>query len=370
MRHKRTSGRKRFTEESPRLLRRTGWAELSEEGRRRAQAEDEEANRRAEALVSLVRLRRAPCKGPEKLREEHAALLAKMSVLLKQAEDGKRDLTPRETRKWDSMEAKLVARKADIAVHVEIDRLASALRDPLQRIDSTRWRCSRAAVRRKIAEELFNCFVLEIRHARHWWDGVRSLQTERDAYLKAARIIAKLPRISHEAEAAFRFHRGVPAPADLKHQALLLNGRVNWFLQVRPRPLYHHTARYLDRLTLRLAAILTHTTDLTTHYALGEILPCVLDAAWQFYPDLAPRRGAGDPLTRYKRDMSMSKKDAARPVEQRIYLDPRATLKLAENRFLEYRKLLFKNDDRFPVSLFQPHRSIRTVDRMAPTKTR
>ncbi len=423
MRHKRRAVRKRVAEKSPRPPRRTRWTELSEDDRRRAQAEDEEANRRGKASVSLIRLRAAAGQGSEKLRGEYAALRAKMRALLKKTEDEKRaltaeetsewdridaelvarqaeikkhekidpaasallekmralinnaehekrGLTPEETQEWDRMEAELVARKGDITTHVEIDRLASVLRDPLNRIDSTRWRCSPDPVRRKIAEELFSLFVLEIQHARRWYEGIQSLETERDAYLKAAGILAKVPRISDEAEAAFRFHRGLPAPTDLKHHALLLNGRVNWFLQFRHRPLYRHTARYLDRLILRLAAILTHTTDLTTHYILGEVLPCVLDTAWQFYPDLAPQRGAADPLTRYKRDISMSKKDAARPPEHRIYLDPHATLKLAENRFLDYRELLFKNDDRFPASLFKPHRSKRTVDHQAPTKAR
>ena len=404
MRPKRRVGRKRVAEKSPRPPRRTGWVELSEEDRRRAQAEDEEANRRGEASFSLVRLRATPGLDPERRRRDYGALLEKMSALLKKAvgekrvltveeasewdridtelvalqaesqkyekvdpaasalrermcalinlaEQEKRDFTPEEIQEWDRMEADLVARKADVRTHVEIDRLASAIRDQLDKIDDTRWRCSPIPVRRKIAEELFNVFVLEIQHARRWHDGIRSLQTERDAYLKAARILAKAPRISDEAE-EFGFHRGLPALADLKHHALLLSGRVNWFLQFRHRALYRHTARYLDRLVLRLAVILTHTTKLNKYRILGEVLPGVLDTAWQFYPDLAPRRGAADPLTRYKRDMKYVNRS------------------LVENRFLRYREALFKNDDRFPALLFQPHRPKRTVDHQAPTKAR
>ncbi len=304
------------------------------------------------------------------MRRECSDLLAKMRALIDHAEHEKRGLTSKETREWDRMEAAIVSRKAESAMHAEIDRLASALRDPLQMIDSTRWRCSRDGVRRKIAEELFNFFGLEIRHARHWWDGVRSLQANRDAHLKAARVIAKLPGISHDAEAPFRFHAGLPVTTDLTHHARLLDGRLKWFLQFRPLPLYRHAARCLSRLALRLTAILAHTTDLTPHYILRDVLPSVLEAAWQFYPDIAPRRGAADPLTRYKRDLAARRKDAARPSEQRVYLDPQAMLKLADNRFLQYRELLFENDGRFSLALFEPHRSARTVHHHCPTKAR
>jgi hypothetical protein len=423
MRRNRTTGRRQVARKPPRPQRRTVPVNSLEKARRRARIADEEATRRAEASVSLVRLRATPGQGPEKIRREYAALLARMRALLKRAEDEKRaltaeeasewdridaalaarraeikryekpiaaasalrekmralldnaqreklDLTSKETQEWDRMEADLVARKADIATQVAIDQLASELRAPLHRIDSTRWRCPLDAVQRKIAEELFNFFILEIRPAQRWWDGVRSLQAERDAYLKAAKILTKIPRTSDEAEAAFGFHRDLPAPPNLKYQGERLNGRLNWFLQFRPRPLYCHSARYLNRLILRLTAILTHTTDLTPHYILKELLPGVLGTAWQSYSALAPRRGAADPLTRYKRDISAAKKDLARPLEQRIRLDPRATLNLSENHSLEYRTLLFKNDDRFPLSLFEPRRSTRTVDHHSPTKVR
>jgi len=367
---KRRDDRKRVASMPRRRPRQAAWAALSEKDRQIARAAAEDDNRRAEASVSLVRLRPAPGQGPEDLGRECSVLLGKLRALLKKAADQGRDLSAEEASEWDLMEVEFVAGKAGISMHAEIDRLSSALRDPLHLIDSTRWRCSSDAVQRKIAEELYNVFVLEIRHARRWYDGVRNLQTERDAYLKAAKILGKTPPVSRDAEAVFGFHHGLPTPVDLKHHALLLNRRVNWFLQFHQRPLFRHTPRLLDGLTLRLAAILAHTTDLSTHYILREVLPSVLDTAWRFYPDLAPQRGAADPLTRHKRNIRSRMQDAARPMEQRTYLDPRAMIKLADNRFMEYRELLFKNDSRFPDLLFRLHRPIRTVTHKAPSRPR
>lgn len=214
----------------------------------------------------------------------------------------------------------------------EIDDMASAIRDALDRVPTDRWRCSRDLARRKIAEAIFMTFG-QIWYASESLNVDLQLRDRSDKYRKAAKIL-----------------RGERIAADLQHWALRLDTLAK---SCGHLSFAHEKAEYLDGLTVTFVAILVHTTDMTKGYILKEIIDEILQLAFPRSPLIALQRGARDARKRYVRAMSRVKGSPLR--------------KLAENQFLLLRRFLFIADGRFPASLFQPHRSKRTVAYLAPT---
>jgi len=115
---------------------------------------------------------------------------------------------------------------------------------------------------------------------------------------------------------------------------------------------------HLNHLVLDLVAILTHLTNMSPNYLLGgtrsprPIIPATLRLLWDCGRDCVPPRGAANPLKRYR--------DSAARIEAAAYNHGDDDYRIADDN-LGRRAVMFARDDRFPLSLFEPHRTIRTV---------
>ena len=109
-------------------------------------------------------------------------------------------------------------------------------------------------------------------------------------------------------------------------------------------PLNEVKSKFIDKLTLNLVAILSHTTDLTTNYMTKEILPGILSAVLECYPDFANKIRVENIHKRFKNIGTSS----TRPEMLR-----------------RIRFILFVGDDRFPEKLFRPH----PIHRFVPHRT-
>jgi hypothetical protein len=223
-----------------------------------------------------------------------------------------------------------------------IEQLATTLRSDnvLAGIDSTRWRCSTDLALPKIAEAIIETFG-EIRLRRGQADGLLSVKDKKDAYRNAS---IKLRSVGAD-------DRGLGSDAKWLegHQKNIENSLGYQLYRPTPKAI----AECLDKLTMNLVAILSHATNLTEYYILTAILPTILEAAWNVNPDCAPARGKKDSLSRYK--LAMSKcVQLSRNTARRTWN--------AADQLEMFRFLLFAGDDRFPESLFEPHRAVRTVE--------
>jgi len=210
----------------------------------------------------------------------------------------------------------------------EIRRVTSAIRN-LCSIDSTRYRqeVTAARVEEKAGEAIVEKFqTLEVdstlrSERRELGDKVEG---RRDAWRRAAQAL----------------RRAAPDRAALDEKKAR---DYETILESLPPLRQIHAPAHIDSLTLDLVAIYWHTTDLSRQHVLKEIVPRILSVAWSCYPRSAPRRGAGAPFARFKR----------------LRCRPDG---LASDDYLYHRRcLLFAGDGRFVQALFEPHRTIRTV---------
>ena len=235
----------------------------------------------------------------------------------------------------------------------EIRRVVAELRKQsvLVGVDRTRYRgnLAPALVLDKVAEAV----ALTLRYLRYERTlreerakEYRALSTLRDGYRHMARQL----RPDDPREAA-----GLAKRADM-YADLAKHSKGD---HPRPRlPGYPDVSpsMHLNRLVLDLVAILTHATNLTQYQLLGQHVPAILSALWECGRGYVPSRGAENPLKRYK--------DSAKRIKERLYALGDDDHTLAEDMRLGRAKL-FAGDDRFPLSLFDPHRTIRTIPRRA-----
>jgi len=218
---------------------------------------------------------------------------------------------------------------------------AAALRDHnvLAGVDSTRYRTGVDPdhASRKIAEAVERTVLhlkygARLKHARE----ERSSDWERrtDVYRKAAHGLQHIdPKESASFQRKADFFNGMKL-----HR---VPGQPSGYRDLPP-------SKQLNILVLDLLAIFTHLTDLTEHHVLDQVVPKIV----ALLAGAVSRRGEPHPLKRYK--------DAKVRIvswERNIGND-RFTMK--DDLFLR-RCLLFAEDDRFDLSLFAPHRQIRTV---------
>jgi hypothetical protein len=223
----------------------------------------------------------------------------------------------------------------------EIDRIAASLRkrQVFFSIEDDRWRAAEHLALEKVAEAIIEQFeMIEILHRSE--NHVRRAITTRDAMSKASRILRK----------AGLDDRGLANDARW-FDAQTKNERESVSYKFY-RPTLTSIAATINALTLNVVAILAHTTTLTPSHIAAEIAPGILETAWDAYPELAPKRGAKDPQSRYK--------DALRAATRESSAKAKRPWTEADQLQL-FRFHLFAGDDRFPVALFEPHKTFRST---------
>jgi hypothetical protein len=230
----------------------------------------------------------------------------------------------------------------------EVKSVASALfeHNVLAGIPADRYRTEKAGPRLievRMAEQVSERFS-ELRLYRRTEETPVRVAIKREAHAKCAKIMravgSKGWAEKHAKEAEW-----------LAHHERQIRSEKSFELY---RATKTNMAKSLTELTFDLVAILMHTTDLTENFILDKevapgIVPQIFSVAWKLYPDCRPARGAANPMKRYK--------DAVKRVA------------VKERHLFERRVFLFAGDERFPGSLFERHKSTRTVERRMGRRT-
>ncbi len=230
----------------------------------------------------------------------------------------------------------------------EVELISPELQDPLDRIESSRWRAGGqvegSSVINLTCTKLAEVIVASFRQVL----AIRFLVDP----TRRRGIVASLERrIRRLRRAASNF----PEKDDLDRLHLLICAAAasNQLREIKMGCYYEalhdmksSIPRELDKLLLFLLGVLVHTTRLTTNHILHRdgVASGLLALAFRFHPDIARGRGISDPLDRFKK---------------RILAD-RDAQQLCDNDYSLLRRYLFNRDPRFPAMLFRPRQPIRT----------
>jgi len=147
---------------------------------------------------------------------------------------------------------------------------------------------------------------------------------------------------------AYRSMAAIAAKAGLKERRAELEAEAKWlaghlenvkdllpFREVRPTVTWQR--RKMNRIMIEVLAILRHTTHLTHHRAVKEILPGILKVANKY----------GAPLVKKEAGTWDRYKTLAGEAKARGFI--------LDDTILSFRVSLFAGDDRFSPTLFEPH---------------
>lgn len=211
-------------------------------------------------------------------------------------------------------EAAKLLRKADVLVGVEESRYREGV--------------SRAAVEDKLGEPLVDA---------SWWfkqpsrraDQIGRIQRLEKGYRRAAGILR------HAGASEWPEHLEADARWMVGHEMNVRGWPPHPDLA---QPTQTFRRRKMNRLVIELLAILRHTTNLTVTYMAQDVLPGILGVATRHYD--APPSTDESTWSRYKTL-------AAEATHRELSPD---------DQLFHFRVALFAGDDRFPSSLFKPHR--------------